>query len=52
VSLTEQCGHKTFQISGFWADDGQTAPYYLLLRPESPCRLGELELAIETAASN
>jgi hypothetical protein len=19
-SLTEQCGHKTFQISGFWAD--------------------------------
>ena len=26
-SLTEQCGHKTFQISGFWAVDGQTAPY-------------------------
>ncbi len=22
-SLTEQCGHKTFQISGFWADYGQ-----------------------------
>jgi hypothetical protein len=21
-SLTEQCGHKTFQISGFWADYG------------------------------
>ena len=20
--LTEQCGHKTFQISGFWADYG------------------------------
>src|SRR4030081_1897312 len=26
-SLTEQCGHKTFQISGFWADYGQSAPY-------------------------
>jgi len=35
-SLTEQCGHETFQISGFWADYGQTAPYCLLLRPESP----------------
>jgi hypothetical protein len=23
-ALTEQCGHETFQISGFWADDGQT----------------------------
>jgi hypothetical protein len=23
-SLTEQCGHKSFQISGFWPDDGQT----------------------------
>jgi hypothetical protein len=22
--LTEQCGHKTFQISGFWADYGQS----------------------------
>jgi hypothetical protein len=22
-SLTEQCGHKTFQISGFWADYGK-----------------------------
>jgi hypothetical protein len=22
--LTEQCGHETFQISGFWADYGQT----------------------------
>jgi len=32
--LTEQCGHETFQISGFWADDGQTAPY-CLLRPKS-----------------
>jgi hypothetical protein len=26
-SLTERCGHKTFQISGFWADYGQPAPY-------------------------
>jgi hypothetical protein len=26
-SLTEQCGHKTFQIFGFWADYGQPAPY-------------------------
>ena len=33
--LTEQCGHKTFQISGFWADYGQTAPYCLFLRLES-----------------
>jgi hypothetical protein len=23
-ALTEQCGHKTFQISWFWADNGQT----------------------------
>src|SRR5437899_3967239 len=34
-SLTEQCGHETFQISGFWADYRQTAPHCLLLRPES-----------------
>jgi len=33
--LTEQCGHETFQISGFWADDGQTAPYCLLVPPKS-----------------
>jgi catechol 2,3-dioxygenase-like lactoylglutathione lyase family enzyme len=33
------------------ADDGQTAPYCLLLRPESPCRLGQLDLAIETASN-
>jgi hypothetical protein len=26
-SLTEQRGHKTFQISGVWADYGQSAPY-------------------------
>src|SRR6266851_703068 len=49
-SLTEQCGHKTFQISGFWADYGQTAPYCLLLRPESPYGHGALDLAIETAS--
>jgi len=29
-SLTEQCGHETFQISGFWADYGLSAPYCLL----------------------
>ena len=23
-SLTEKCGHKTFQVSGFWADYGQS----------------------------
>jgi len=28
-SLTEQWGHDTFQISEFWADYGQTAPYCL-----------------------
>jgi hypothetical protein len=39
--LTEQCGHKTFQISGFWADYGQTTPYRLFapngvaIRPRS-----------------
>jgi hypothetical protein len=25
----------------FLASNGQTAPYYQLLRPESPCRLGQ-----------
>jgi hypothetical protein len=25
-SLGEQCGHETFQISGFWVDYGQTCP--------------------------
>jgi hypothetical protein len=29
-SLTEQCGHKTLQICGFWASHGQTAPYCLI----------------------
>jgi hypothetical protein len=28
----------------------QTAPYCLLLRPESPCRRGQLDLAIGNAA--
>jgi hypothetical protein len=31
--------------------DGQTAPYCLLLRPESPCGLGQRDLAIETASN-
>jgi hypothetical protein len=26
-SLTERCGHKTFQISGFWADHGLHGHY-------------------------
>src|SRR5271154_5745252 len=30
--------------------DGQTAPSCLLLRPESPCRRGPLDLAIEAAS--
>jgi hypothetical protein len=30
---------------------GQTASYGLLLRPESPCRRGPLDLAIETASN-
>ena len=47
--LTEQCGRMAFLISGFWADYGQTAPYDLLLRPESPYGRGALDLAIETA---
>jgi hypothetical protein len=25
--FTEQCGHKIFEISGFWANYGQPAPY-------------------------
>src|SRR5271168_5403750 len=37
---------RLFQISGFWADYGQTAPYCLLLRPESPYR-GPLDVAID-----
>ena len=28
--------------------NGLSAPYCLLLRPESPCRRGQLDLAIET----
>ena len=28
-SLTEQCGHKTFQISGFWAVNRQTGNFDL-----------------------
>ena len=28
-------------LGGLLPNDGQTAPYYLLLRPESPCRLGQ-----------
>jgi hypothetical protein len=50
-SLTERCGHKTFQISGFWADYGLSAPYCLLLRPQSPCRRGPLDLVIEIASN-
>ena len=32
-------------------DDGQTAPYCLFLRLELPCRLGQRDLAIETASN-
>jgi hypothetical protein len=35
---------------GFRADDGQTAPYCLSLRPKSPYGCGALDLAIETAS--
>jgi len=31
-------------------DNGQTAPYCLLLRPESPFGRGALDLALETAS--
>src|ERR1700758_2594905 len=34
---------EDLQSSGFWAGDGQSAPYCLLLRPESPCRRGPLD---------
>jgi hypothetical protein len=47
-ALTERYEHKTFQISGFWADYGQSAPYCLLLQPESPCGRGPLNLASST----
>ena len=45
-SLTEQCGHKTFQISGFWADYRyseampccRTTSSLPTIRPEPPSR--------------
>ncbi len=36
-SLTEQCGHETFQISGFWADYGQSEPYSRQCGLLQPC---------------
>jgi hypothetical protein len=44
-------GTAKTQSSGFRAVDGQTAPYCLFLRLESPCRLGQRDLAIETASN-
>jgi hypothetical protein len=38
-SLTEQSGHKTFQISGFWADDGLSGSYPVL--PEKSHIIGK-----------
>jgi hypothetical protein len=35
-SPTEQCGHNTFQISGFWADYGQSEPYTPFADPHRP----------------
>jgi hypothetical protein len=35
-ALREHWGPRNFRTSEFWAVDGQTAPYRLLLRPESP----------------
>ena len=35
---------------GLILDHGLSAPYCLLLRPESPCRRGPLDLAIEIAS--
>ena len=37
-------------FAGWFSDDGQTVPYCMLLRPEAPCRLGQLDLAIKTAS--
>jgi len=36
-SLTEQCGHKTFQISGSGRINGQTAPYSRQCGLLQPC---------------
>jgi hypothetical protein len=38
-------------IPRFLPSNGPTAPYCLLLRLESPCRLGQRDLAIETASN-
>jgi hypothetical protein len=35
-ALTEQCGHKTFQTSWFWADDGLPEPYTPFADPHHP----------------
>jgi hypothetical protein len=41
---------KTFQIAGFWASDGQTAPYCPVVPTGVPCGRGALDLVIETAS--
>jgi hypothetical protein len=46
-SLTEQCGHKTFQISGFWADYGQPGSYAVV-----PVKSGDLNGSTQHSAQN
>jgi hypothetical protein len=52
-----QLTHRTVRTQDFpdfwgWADYGETAPYGLLFRPESPCRRIPLDLVIETASNS
>jgi len=41
---------KEFKVLELRTIDGQTAPYCILFRPESPYGHGALDLAIETAS--
>jgi hypothetical protein len=48
-SLKERSGDRESQSLQLRAVDGQTAPYCLFLRPESPFGRGALDLALESA---
>jgi hypothetical protein len=43
---------ESLKNPAFWTVDGLSAPYCLLLRPESPRCLGHLDLTIETASNS
>jgi hypothetical protein len=46
--LTERSGHKSFQISGFWADYGQLAPYPSLAVRARNGRVADYTCSIST----